>query len=395
MQFLYPQSRQFPFDEAGERIVRALHARDWKVPGFVVTFYDYGSGDQKLRHVADITSDQSAIDLGQHDVKIHFGRVQGRLPGDRLNDLAAIDAVRYGSRLLRVYGDESGPTFNVYVGDNWERDRATYWDHYNAKLEGCPRKCLRYSGRSGYQNSRAASLDAEPDHREYGPVGDEPISYDTSDIMQAVRSYLQDVILPAIEAYPVVDVITDVCAEPFPIPFPSGFRAFFAYGNGRDARRIALGKNCLDELQLSDRYGMRGGNGYRLAPLGIKSGADLPEVAYDGFLWCGVVGTAGWRVPGCTGGMSDDQLIKVTPKNARGIYVADHAAYEKRREILAKAIKGKRDRFTDEEVADFTRARARTIVSILDYKGDYEDPVYLINRELALDEVEVIGSWPQ
>jgi hypothetical protein len=390
MQFIYPASRQFPFDETCGQIVRALHARAFQVPGFTVTFRDYGSGEQKLRHVGSIVSDQSAIDLGHHDVKIRFGRPQGLLPGGRWNNCAAVDEVRYRSRSLHVYDDESGPTFNVYVGECWETDRSVYWDRYNAKLDGLPRKCLRYSGRSGYRNARAARLVAEPDHREYAPMGDEPVSYDTAEVMAEVRAYLQDVVLPAIEAYPIADVVADVCAEPPPIPFPSGIGPFFTYGEGRDVRRIELGKKCLDELQLADRYGMNG-SGWRLAPIGIKSGDDLPEVAYDGFLWCGTTP----NVPGEHGRGSADQLVKVTPKNARGIYVADHAVYEKRRAALSEAIKDQRDRFTDAEVNDFIRARACTIIPILDYKGDYEAPIYLINRELGFDEVEVIGRRPE
>lgn len=73
----------------------------------------------------------------------------------------------------------------------------------------------------------------------------------------------------------------------------------------------------------------------------------------------------------------------------------NNAVYEKRRASLAAAIKDKRDRFTNEEVNDFIRARACTIVPITEYKGDYEDPVYLINRELGFDEVEVIGRRPE
>lgn len=87
-------------------------------------------------------------------------------------------------------------------------------------------------------------------------------------------------------------------------------------------------------------------------------------------------------------------LIKVTPKDARGIYVADHAAYEKVRSKLWEEIAGTRDRLTDAEVNLFIRARGCTIVSLLDYKGNYENPIYLINRELDFDEVEVIGKRP-
>ena len=44
-QFLYPYSRQFPFDEVAEKIVRAIEKRNWKVPGITVEFDIYGSGE--------------------------------------------------------------------------------------------------------------------------------------------------------------------------------------------------------------------------------------------------------------------------------------------------------------------------------------------------------------
>lgn len=393
MQLLYPKSRQFPFDDACEQIVRALHARNWKVPGFTVTFSYYGSGAQKLRYVSTIVSDQSAIDLGQHDIKLYFCRVQGRLSGGPYNDIAAVNEVRIGSRALRVYEDESGPSYNVYVGDNWERDRSTYWDRYNAKLNNEPRLCVRYSGRSGYRNSRATTLEYVKDHREYAPMGADPQTYDTREVMEGVRAHLQSVILPAIVAYAPAATI-DEPTEPPPIPFPADVGPFFAYGEPRDVRRIETGKKSLDALEPADRYALNGG-GKRLAPTYIKSGPDLPEVAYDGFLWCGVVGTAGWRVPGHMRGSFDNQLIKVTPKNARGVFVADNAVYEKLREKRSKEIKGERDMFTDEEVNSFLRARACTIVPIAEYKGGFEEPIYLINRELWFDEVEVMGPRPE
>ncbi len=390
MQFLYPKSRQFPHDEVCEQIVRALHARDFQVPGLTVTFRDYGSGAQKLRYVSAVESDQIAIDLGLHDVMIRFGRPQGTLPGGRLNDVAAVDQVQIPRRILHVFEDESGPSYSVYVGDCWGRDRSTWWNRPNTRLKGEPRTCLQYSGTyPRYQGVRCTQLKAVDDHREYAPEGnDEPRTHVTAAVMEAFRAYLQDV-LTAIEAHPPARVIADVCAEPPRRAAPSGVGSFFAYGEARDAARIAAGKKCLDDLALADRYGMLGG-GQRLAPTYIKGGPDLPEVAYDGFLWCGTTP----RVPGEPSRFSADQLIKVTPRDARGIYVADHAAYEKRRAVLAKAFEGKRDCFTDAEVNDFIRARACTIVPITEYRGDYEDPVYLINRELSLDEVEVIGRRP-
>ena len=390
-QFLYPTKRQFPFDEVCDRIVRALAARAFAVPGFVVEQHDYGSGAQKLRHVSSIKSAQSAIDLGHHDVKIEFGRPQGTLPGGRWNDCAAVGAVQLPKRSLRVYEDESGPTYEIYVGDDWERDRSTWWTRPNARLNNEPRLCVRYSGAyPRYRGKRPPQLAAESDRREYEPEGKEPRTFDTAAVMEEFRAYLHDVVLPAIEAYPVVESIEPLVTPPVPMPGSGG--PFFAYGDGGDARRIEIGKKKIDDLIPPDRYGMAG-NGRRLAPLGIKRGTDLPEVAFDGFLWCGTIGAAGWRVPGDACGVFQDVLIKVTPRDARGIYVADHAAYERRRAELGAAMRP-RERFTDAEVNDFIRARACTIVPIVDYRGDYEDPVYLINRELGIEEVEVIGKRP-
>ena len=382
MEFLYPKSRQFPFDEVCEQIVRALQARNWKVPGFLVKFYDYGSGAQKLRRVLSVTSDQT-------DIKIAFGRPQGTLPGGRWHDCAAVAEVQLPKRSLRVYEDESGPTYHVYVGDDWERDRSTWWTRLNARLDKDPRLCVHYKGAyPRYHGERPVHLDAERDFREYEPEGDEPQSFCTDTVMEEFRAYLADIVLPAIEAYPTVEVV-----EPAPEPLismPDGAGPFFTYGNGGDARRIELGKEEIDALSPPDRYGLSG-SGWRLAPLGIKHGSDLPDVAYEGFLWCGITP----KVPSEHGNWSDDVLIKVIPKDARGIFVADHAAYEKRRAELAATIFPQgRDCFTDAEVNDFLRARACTIVPLVEYKGGYENPVYLINRELGLDEVEVIGKRP-
>ena len=389
MQFLYPTKHQFPFDEVCGLIVRALEARAWKAEGFVVDFRVYGSGAQKVRYVSSVQSDQSAIDLGQHDVKIDFGRPQETLPGGRLNDCAAVNEVRIPRRSLRVYEDESGPTYNVYVGNAWEQDRSTWWSRPNARLNNEPRLCVRYSGDGRFRNRRSGSLSWDKDGREYGPEGDEPTLFSMAEVMEEFRVYLNDVVLPAIEAFPVADTLEEF-PEPPPIPMPVGVGSFLAHASYGDTRRIELGKKCVEDLPLADHYGMNG-SGWRLAPLGIKRGDDLPEVAFDGFLWCGTTPRIHNDYIGYS---SHDHLVKITPKDARGIYVADHAVYARRRAELAESIKGQRDRFTDAEVNDFVRARACTIVPITEYRGDYGEPVYLINRELGFDEVEVIGKRP-
>jgi len=185
---------------------------------------------------------------------------------------------------------------------------------------------------------------------------------------------------------PIAEKIDPVWKDPAEIPFPAGVPAgpFFTRGNARDVRRIERGQRNIDDLALADRYGLLGG--LRLAPLNVH---DVPKVAYDGFIWCSALPAASNDALRYDAFLGDrDTLIRITPKDARGIYVVDHAAYTKRRADLSAQLQG-RDQLTDGEVADIQRARALTIVPILEYTGDYEDPLYLINRELGLDEVEV------
>jgi len=381
--FLSPKSRQFPFDEACEQIVRALHARNFKVPGFEVNFRDYGSGEMKFRYVDSVKNDAL-------DVKLKFCRVQDNL--GRWNDVAAVHTIQARKMSLDVYDDESGPTLCVYVGDDWERDRNQYWTRFNAQLDRAPRRCLRYKGEGHYRGRRNQLMMCERDSREYQPVEPhEPFSYDAAKVMDELRAHLVDVVLPAIEAHPIADAIDDVCALPAPIPVPDNFGPLFTYVDYSDASRIQAGRKDQGELSPDDRYGVR--PCWRLAPIDIKSGPDMPEVAYDGFVWC--VGPTP-RVPSelrADISFYKDQLVKITLKDARGVFVAEHAAYEKRRaELSNELVRQRRDHFTNSEINDFVRARACTIIPITEYKEGFEIPVYLINRELDLDEVEFIGK---
>ena len=137
-QFLYPYSRQFPFDEVAERIVRAMEKRNWEVPGISVDFYTYGSGEAKYKMVNNIVGD---------DFKLHFGRPQGQI-SDNKNDIAALANVCIPKEILQVYEDESGPTYYLYVGNNWDGDRAWFMNSIkiHAKMNAEPRRYLNYRG---------------------------------------------------------------------------------------------------------------------------------------------------------------------------------------------------------------------------------------------------------
>ncbi len=422
--FLYPKSRQFPFDEVCEQIVRALEERNWSVPGLIINFNVYGTGAQKYRLVQYIKGDS---------FKLHFGRPQTRM--GNWNDIAAVTEIVIPRQELHVYEDESGPTYYVYVGKDWDSDKEQFLNgsKVNSKLNGKPRTYLKYkagcdcraTAEVGFSatdfvdawSSRDAENLAALNHthlghrspmlihdndlgREYEPKRGEAASYRTNDVFTEFAQWLKDNLLAQILAQPVPDEKVDFFREVV-TPYVDTVGPIFCFGEGRDAQRVHQGKLDISELPLGDRYGLLG-SGYRLLNLMVHNDGTIPEIAYDGFLWCGIGEITGetpintLTVPGHYSWLDRERFVfRITPTRADGIYVADHAPYEKCREELFNEIKP-RDRLTDEELAEAYLARARTIIPITEYAGGYKQPVVLINRELGFDEVELVsGSWPE
>lgn len=425
MQFLYPFSRQFPVDEVSEQIIRELESRNWSVPGISVEFNDYGSGEQKFRAVSTVKG---------HDFKLWFCRMQRTMPDGRWNDIAAVTEIVIPKKEIHIYEDESGPTFYLYVGNDYERDREKFTNgsKVNSRLNHEPKMYLQYKGGCNCRATSRASFEAvgylmahitaDADalaqmyhthpgrrppllvhnndlNREYDPEGDEPRMFQTAKVMDEFREYLTDVVLRAITAYPVPAEKINVLAPQAWTPLPDSIGPIFCFGDYGDAERIKQGKTKKWKLLKANRYGLIG-SGYRLMPLGIPNDGSVPKIAYEGFLWCGLGEVTAetpidkLEIPGYYRWSDQERIvIRVKPIGANAIYIADHAPYEKRRKELGDAMEKGRDRFTDAEVADFTRARARTIIPIVEYQGGYEQPIVLINRELGFDEVEVVSLY--
>lgn len=196
--FLYPHSRQFPFDETAEKIVRAIEKRNWKVPGITVKFHTYGSGEAKYQMVSYISGD---------NFKLFFCCIQGHLDG-YWNDTAALHEVCIPKQILEVYGDESGPSYYLYVGKDWEAEKQWFMNStkVNSKLNKEPRRYLRYTGNTYKQ--RAKELVADNDlGREYEPKDDEPIRLNLNEIFKEFNEWLEENVLQYILNFPESDNI--------------------------------------------------------------------------------------------------------------------------------------------------------------------------------------------
>ena len=384
-EFLYPHSRQFPFDEVAEKIVRELEKRNWNVPGITVKFDTYGSGEAKYKLVREINGE---------NFKLYFSRGQGRLNDTNWNDTAALHSVYIPKQIIEVYEDESGPTYYLYVGKNWEKDKKFFMNSIkvNSKLRGEPRRYLKYTGNT--YMSRATELVSYNDlGREYSPMGDEPRKINLEQKFKEFTSWLKEFVLDYILTFPEQKVKEETVIEL--IPYEGPWLTVFSLCGWRDAERILQGKEKPNGLPLQDRHAYFCGGG-RLVPLDVRNNDRFPQIAREGFIWCDVnpnitpdskVDDISRCIALQTGG---NYIIAVKLKYANDVYVADNAKYEEKRHQLFASI-APRDRLTDEELGDALAARGATIVPITEYKGDYKEPIVLINRELDFDEIDWIA----
>ena len=387
--FLYPSSRQFPFDEVTEKIVRAIERRNWKVPGITVEFDIYGSGEAKFQKVRSITGD---------NFKLYFCRIQGRA-SDRWNDTAAVHSICIPKQILEVYEDESGPTYYLYVGEDWEADKEWFMNSIkvSAKLYNEPRRYLRYGGDT-YRRRATVLLPENDLDREYSPEGKEPVRINLELKFMQFTSWLEKNVLGYILSFPVAKTIqlNHMPMEEL-VPYKGPWKTVYSMCDGRDAERIKKGKENPNELPHEERHAYIG-DGHRLVHLSVPCEGRFPEIAYEGFIWCDVIegeevsqkSKLAHEVRNAMGyGFGTDYIVAINLKYSNQVYVADNSKYkEARLQIFADIAP--RERLTDEELGNACAARAATIIPITEYKGNYKEPIVLINRELEFEEIEKI-----
>jgi hypothetical protein len=200
VQYALPDSDQYPFDSIISRIVAALEARNWNVPGFFMKFKDTAMADRVIRHVTVIES---------IECRLHFWRTPPFYAGGAV----PVGEITIPGRQLRVFDDESGPQFFVYVGRDWEQDQEEFFDteKFHAKLYQRPRTYARYYGcfnkpeepsASRKEWQRAPYLVATTDSREYALEPGEPSYYLTEAVFAEFTSYLEEHVLKQIQESP-------------------------------------------------------------------------------------------------------------------------------------------------------------------------------------------------
>ncbi len=387
--FLFPKSRQYPFDKVCEKIVRTLEKRSWKIPGIQVEFTDWGTGEEKYRYVSTIKGE---------DFKLRFSRVQGRINPWKY-DIAAVNQLVIPKKDLHIEDNESGPTFYTYVGDNWKKDKEPFMSglKFNSKLEGKPRTYLHYTGRcgplnkNGYSNRRYLQLIRNPYlvndddlGREYKAHEGEPKYFHTCQMFQEFDQWLNKNVLQKIESVKKTENI-ELTTEPV-TPYPKHLRSIYVVVDWRTYDRVGKGEKDKSQLEPSQKYALTGG-GCCLVPGSIWNDGSIPEEAYDGYKY------GNFKKPDTKEYNGSVHILRITPKRANNIFVADDApAMKYKRQCFEGNLT--KQFMTNEEYDEYHRCLGRTIVPIHQYKGNYEKPFVMIGRsiEFSFDEVEIVDE---
>lgn len=370
-----------PLSKAGDLLVSELARVGWDVPGIDVLVTVEGSGKSLYRKVERITGD-----IGTGPFLFRFGLPTD--PSDRDSPRANLSqAIIPPGLAIELHSDDSGSA-SVFRGDWAKGGKAFIRGSRSAtKLEdGTPDRIL-YE-RRGRSRIMPASRNFS---RSYAPIGDEPAFLDLDEVAVTVKGFVETILahlksMPDAEHHGTPDAGLSKLLPETAIPVPEGFPKLYAWVNRNTIHNLLN----VPERAADDR-GI--GVSTRLASLGTRDGAPVPEIVYDGFVYASTDpnARAGQVIHGSRHG---DMPVEITLDALNEVYVVDNAAFEKARKATLEAIRaeGKTDRMDDRQLDACVLATARTIVPVLEYDGSFEDPVHVIRRNLPRELLRVMAG---
>lgn len=380
--FVWPnEASHHPLAHAGARLVQEFARIGWDAPGFKVELAIRGSGKSLHRQVQRISGN-----LPEGPFVFTFGMQQtdgdGKTIGAGLSEIVIPPGVE-----LVTYSDNSGPTAALYVGRDWPKDARAFIDGFkvNAKLDGKRKTYLRYEG-SPKPRYRGVLLHTNDLGREYDPEGSEPTALTLKAIVAKLESVVDAIIaqlikLPSAELSGSDAGLSDllpVRTSPAPADFPK------LYAWIRDNRLHHL----LDDPKGPEGdYALRGGT--RLLRLGDRPRIKVDQIAYEGFIYASADPMKRREHPFDRHDRSLPVEISIT--DLTDVFVVDASLYSHARTKAIEEARAKgKDTLTERDLTEAMAAVARSMVPAAEYRGGYEEPMHLVRRQLARDEVRLL-----
>lgn len=370
-------------EQAGADLVDAVIRAGWDIPGVEVSIATQQTKDGRL--FRRVTGIKGETDEGFYGLT--FYGTEAADHGSGVSTGVSSVVVPPGIDIT-YFSDDSGPRLKLYNTADWkgDGDRLREVSDVNAALQKCERASISYNRRRGDE------IFPTGDYRDYQPGEGEQASVRLSDVKADVVSFLKLVTarLLALPAAPLHSVqslrgmgdpnLLQI-AHVDKVAVPRGFPTLHTFIESREASEVIQ----FDEADKPFRI-ISPDRNWRLADLGSARN-DLQARAFQ------ICAADGWtRELHHTYHVEDRALpVLIELKYANDVYVADRAAFTRVREGLWEKVKAEgRQELTDKEVRDLRTAVADTMVPLIDYKGGFEEPRYLIGRQLKDDEARLI-----
>ncbi len=384
------EGQQYPFDGICEQIIRELAVRNFNVPGMKIDFHRFGSGRAKCVRVNSIEG---------NNFRLWFSRSLGKIgkTGARNSSGASIIIIPGMQLLLYSPSDGCGPTVYKYAGSNWAEDCESFKSEM-FRIDAIP-PYIVYTGKGNKSPGNfwpdRLNLDNDFDWQNKLSQG-HPASLKTDEIFNLARDWLNENVLAAILAQPRAARLIDQFAPEEPLPVPSRIGPLFTLAESRDCTRIIKGQKDIDLLEPEDQFALRIGSRFVWLDVPSNDGA-IPAAAYDGSIFCGI-GAVDQNsqaddldIPGFFPSMDQKYVVRVNLNRANDVYIANLWPYE----MVQRSLFGKKEKgahLTNSEVNLCTQASGRTVIPLASYTGGYWLPVILVNRELDLDEIQIVSG---
>ncbi len=373
MRFLYPNSKTLIFNDICNTIIKELQKRNWSVPNINIHFCKYGSGRQKFKYVSSIDG---------CGLKINFGRIQRKISGGVYNDIAGVIGISINQRTLQI--QDKDLIIYLYTENNGSRSC------YYQELIKDPRTGIEifvgdffyFIERTIFTSQYTKKLDVEKN------IDKDTKRLEAKQVFNDFKKHFENM-LDIIRSYPILKNRTETLDSKEVIPIPKEFDSIFCFCDNYDAICISKGKIDPKQLHPSECYGLTSAGPPLMYSIKEK-GYNVPIIAYESFLWCGLgkvtkdMQISRLNIPGYHRIVSsENHVVLIRPNRADDIYIADQDEYEKYQIKI-------HEKNQSEYYSRGLIARARTITPIYKYKGGFVKPVVLIKRELSFDEVEII-----
>lgn len=282
---------------------------------------------------------------------------------------------------MSLHSDGSG-SVEMYCGDDWEKDRNEFVNGklFHRKMDNKSRICLHYRR---YDRNYYV---AEKDSREYYPEAErnERDNYTLFEIEEKILEGLED-LLHLIKSTPRQKIIRDLFSQPNPTYLTNEIFAHTLF-------HTSISSDIAYEMQERTRgnYGMDGG--WRLLDLSVKAPKEHPyhELMNDGFIYCeiewpnGEITENSWHYDW---NRKNSALLKL--KNMDNVFIVDAAVGEDFKQEWFEQYPTA-DRVSNEAYKELQIARAKTMIHINDYKGDYKKPLVIVGRIVEVEEIQIL-----